>query len=152
MFWKKDRPVSTDTHAVGDILSRGVQSVIPLELAKKKLFSGERLRIYLGIDPTGAKLHLGHSVPLRKLKALSDAGHHVIFLVGSFTAMIGDPTGRDTAREPLTSAQVEENFQTYKRQAEKILDFSRVEVRYNAEWLAPLTLAGTSGGSGRRRV
>ena len=141
MFWRKEPPVSTGTHAVGDILSRGVQSVIPLELAKKRLLSGERLRIYFGIDPTGAKLHLGHSVPLRKLKALSDAGHHVIFLVGSFTAMIGDPTGRDTAREPLTSTQVEENFQTYRRQAQKILDFSKVEVRYNAEWLAPLTLA-----------
>src|SRR6185295_3875245 len=68
----------------------------------------------------------------------SDAGHHVIFLVGSFTAMIGDPSGRDALREPLTKAQVEENFQTYKKQAQKILDFSKVEIRYNDEWLAPL--------------
>lgn len=142
MFWKSAKSVSTAPAVVDDILNRGVAAVIPRELAEKKLASGERLRTYLGIDPTGAKLHLGHSVPLRKLKALSEAGHHVIFLVGSFTAMIGDPTGRDAAREPLTVSQVEENFQTYKKQAQKVLDFSRVEVRYNAEWLAPLTLAG----------
>jgi len=142
MFWKKSARVSTDQKTIDHILGRAVASVIPRDLAQKKLASGERLRVYLGIDPTGAKLHLGHSVPLRKLKALSEAGHQVIFLVGSFTAMIGDPTGRDTAREPLTTAQVEENFQTYKKQAQKILDFSKVEVRYNAEWLAPLTLEG----------
>ncbi len=100
MFWKTKPPVSTDEHTTADILSRGVQAVIPSELAKKKLSSGERLRVYFGIDPTGAKLHLGHWVPLRKLKALSEAGHHVIFLVGSFTAMIGDPTGRARAAAP----------------------------------------------------
>jgi tyrosyl-tRNA synthetase len=130
--------VSTDEEKVRALLSRGVENVIPRELAQKKLTSGERLRIYLGIDPTGAKLHLGHSVPLRKLKEFSDLGHEVIFLVGSFTAMIGDPTGRDQAREPLTLEQVEENFKDYKRQAQKILDFSKVEVRYNGEWLSPL--------------
>lgn len=142
MFWNGRHPVAADRGTVDSILSRGIANVVPAELARKKLSSGERLRIYFGIDPTGAQLHLGHSVPLRKLKALSDAGHHVIFLVGSFTAMIGDPTGRDAAREPLTKEKVEENFRTYKRQAQKILDFSKVEVRYNAEWLAPLTLAG----------
>ncbi len=120
------------------MLTRGVENVIPKDLARKKLSSGQPLRVYLGIDPTGAKLHLGHSVPLRKLRAFSELGHEVIFVVGSFTAMIGDPTGRDAAREPLTAAQVKENFQTYKRQAEKILDFSKVEIRYNDEWLSSL--------------
>jgi len=124
---------------IDELLTRGVENIIPKELAVKKLSSGESLRIYFGIDPTGAKLHLGHSVPLRKLKAFSDLGHHVILVVGSFTAMIGDPSGRDALREPLTKEQVEQNFQTYKNQAEKILDLSKVEVRYNHEWLEPLT-------------
>lgn len=137
-FFSKALPVSTDKTKIQEILTRGTENVIPRELAEKKLSSGEKLRVYLGIDPTGAKLHLGHSVPLRKLRAFSDMGHHVIFVVGSFTAMIGDPTGRDAAREPLTPEQVKENFQSYKRQAQKILDFSKVEIRYNDEWLSPL--------------
>jgi tyrosyl-tRNA synthetase len=121
-----------------ELLTRAVSDVVPGKLAEEKLKSGKPMRIYLGIDPTGAKLHLGHSVPLRKLKAFQDAGHHVIFLVGSFTAMIGDPSGRDKMREPLTKEQVEQNFQDYKRQAGKILDFSKVELRYNHEWLEKL--------------
>ncbi len=124
-----------------ELLTRGVENVIPRDLAQEKLASKEALRIYFGIDPTGAKLHLGHSVPLRKLKAFGDAGHHIIFVVGSFTAMIGDPSSRDAIREPLTKAQVEENFKDYKRQAEKILDLSNVEVRYNHEWLEPLAFS-----------
>jgi len=137
-IFSKNIPVSTDEKKIDELLSRGVENVIPRELAKKKLSSNEPLRVYLGIDPTGSKLHLGHSVPLRKLRAFSDLGHHVIFVVGSFTAMIGDPTGRDAAREPLTPEQVKENFQNYRRQAQKILDFSKVEIRYNDEWLSPL--------------
>ena len=117
-----------------DLLTRAVSDVVPRALAEEKLKSGKPLRIYLGIDPTGAKLHLGHSVPLRKLKAFADAGHHVIFLIGSFTAMIGDPSGRVTVREPLTTGQIEENFATYRAQASKILDFRTIEMRYNHEW------------------
>ncbi len=121
-----------------ELLTRAVSDIVPRKLAEEKLKSGKKMRIYLGIDPTGAKLHLGHSVPLRKLKAFADAGHQVIFLVGSFTAMIGDPSGRDTLREALTREQVEKNFQTYKEQASKILDFSKIELRYNHEWLEKL--------------
>ncbi len=121
-----------------DLLTRAVSDVVPRALAEEKLKSGKPMRIYLGIDPTGAKLHLGHSVPLRKLKAFTDAGHHVIFLIGSFTAMIGDPTGRDQMREPLTRKDIEKNFETYKEQASKILDFSKIELRYNHEWLEKL--------------
>lgn len=138
-FFSRQPAVSTDEPAITTLLHRGVENVIPRELALKKLRSGERLRIYLGIDPTGARLHLGHSVPLRKLKEFSDLGHEVIFLVGSFTAMIGDPTGRDTMREPLTRAQIEANFADYKRQASKILDFSKITIRYNHEWLERIT-------------
>lgn len=122
-----------------ELLTRAVESVVPRDLAVKKLASGKPIRLYLGIDPTGAKLHIGHSVPLRKLKAFQEAGHEVIFLIGSFTATIGDPSGRDQLREPLTLAQVEENFQTYKKQASKILDFSKVKIVYNHEWLGKLT-------------
>jgi len=123
---------------IDELLTRGVENVIPASLAREKLTSAKPLRVYFGIDPTGAKLHLGHSVPLRKLKAFGDAGHHIILVVGSFTAMIGDPSGRDILREPLTKAEVEENFKNYKDQAQKILDLSNVEVRYNHEWLEPL--------------
>ncbi|OGC84450.1 tyrosine--tRNA ligase [Candidatus Adlerbacteria bacterium RIFCSPHIGHO2_12_FULL_53_18] len=142
MGWFSGAPkVNTDERAVDELLTRGVMEAVPRELAVQKLRSGNQLRVYLGVDPTGAKLHLGHSVPLRKLKAFADLGHHVIFLVGSFTAMVGDPTGRDTAREPLNREQVEKNFKTYKAQASKILDFSKVELRYNHEWLEKMQFA-----------
>ncbi len=121
-----------------EILTRGVAKLIPQALAEEKLKKG-KIRMYWGIDPTGANIHLGHAVPLRKMKQLCDAGHEVIFLVGSFTAMIGDPSGRDTMREPLTKEQVKKNFEDYKKQASKILDFKKVKVAYNHEWLEKLT-------------
>lgn len=122
-----------------DLLTRAVAKVIPAKIAEEKLASGKKLRIYWGIDPTGSKLHLGHAVPLRKLQEFIDAGHEVIVVIGSFTAMIGDPSGRDEQRQPLTKEQVEENFRTYKKQAAEILNFSQVSVRYNHEWLEKLT-------------
>lgn len=122
-----------------ELLTRAVEEVVPKALAEEKLKSGKKLRLYLGIDPTGSKLHMGHSVPLRKLQAFADAGHEVIFLVGSFTAMIGDPSGRDALREPLTKEQVIKNFETYKQQAGKVLDFAKVTIRYNHEWLSKVT-------------
>lgn len=121
-----------------ELLTRAVEKVVPQKLAEEKLASKKPIRLYLGIDPTGAKLHLGHSVPLRKLRQFADAGHEVIFLVGSFTAMIGDPTGRDQMREALGFTQVQKNFETYKQQASKVLDFSKVTVKYNHEWLGEL--------------
>lgn len=121
-----------------ELLTRAVAKVIPEDLAKQKLASGKKLRIYNGVDPTGSKLHLGHTVPLRKLQAFAEAGHEVIFLIGSFTAMIGDPSGRDEARVPLTREQIEENFKTYKEQASKVLDFDRIKIVYNHEWLEKL--------------
>lgn len=124
--------------SASELLTRGVEEVVPKPLAEEKLKSGKKMRLYLGIDPTGSKLHLGHSVPLRKLQAFAEAGHEVIFLVGSFTAMIGDPSGRDTQREPLTKEQVMKNFETYKQQAGKVLDFSKIKIAYNHEWLEKL--------------
>lgn len=123
-----------------DLLSRGVANVIPnKDLLKTVLESGKKLNVYLGIDPTSTKIHLGHAVPLRKLQKLAEAGHHVTFLIGDFTALIGDTSDKDTERPVLTPEEIENNFQTYKKQAEKILDFSRVEVRNNSEWLSKLT-------------
>lgn len=113
--------------------------MIPQKLAEEKLKSGKKIRMYWGIDPTGANIHLGHAVPLRKMKQLCDAGHEVIFLVGSFTAMIGDPTGRDAMRAPLTKQQVQKNFEDYKKQASKILDFKKVRIEYNHTWLEKLS-------------
>lgn len=124
---------------MSELLTRGIVEAVPKELAKRKLESGKKMRVYLGIDPTGSHLHLGHAVPLRKLQAFANEGHEVIFLIGSYTAMIGDPTGRDAMREPLTKEDVEENFKTYKEQASKILDFSKIEIRFNHEWLEKLT-------------
>ncbi len=124
---------------MNELLTRAVTNVTPKDLAEKKLKAGKPIRVYLGIDPTGAHLHLGHSVPLRKLQAFCDAGNEVIFLIGSFTAMIGDPSGRDAMREALTKEDVEKNFLDYKKQAEKVLDFSKVKIMYNHEWLEKIT-------------
>jgi tyrosyl-tRNA synthetase len=121
-----------------ELLTRGVAKVIPQKLAVQKLKEGKKLRVYLGIDPTGAHLHIGHSVVLRKLQQFADADHDAIFLIGSFTAMMGDPTGKDLQREPLTFEQVRKNFELYKEQAGKILDFNKVKIMYNHEWLKPL--------------
>jgi tyrosyl-tRNA synthetase len=116
-------------------LAKGSSEVIsPAELAAK-LALGRPLRIKLGMDPTAPDLHLGHSLTLKKLRDFQDAGHTVIFLVGDFTAMIGDPTGRSETRKPLTREQIESNAATYRAQAFKILDRECTEVRFNHEWM-----------------
>jgi tyrosyl-tRNA synthetase len=116
-------------------LAKASSEVIsPAELAAK-LALGRPLRIKLGMDPTAPDLHLGHSLTLKKLRDFQDAGHTVIFLVGDFTAMIGDPTGRSETRKPLTREQIESNAETYRAQAFKILDRERTEVRFNSEWM-----------------
>lgn len=125
--------------SVDELLTRGVANIIPnKEGLKKTLDSGKKLNIYLGIDPTATKIHLGHAVSLRKLQAFADLGHNVTFLIGDFTALIGDTSDKDTERPVLTSEQIKENFKTYKEQAEKVLDFSKVTVKHNSEWLSKL--------------
>ncbi len=122
-----------------EILTRGVANIIPGKNALKgKLDNGLKLNIYFGIDPTSTKIHLGHAVPLRKLQQFAKKGHNVTFLIGDFTALIGDTSDKEAERPALTTAEIEENFKTYKTQAEKILDFSLVKIRYNSEWLKPL--------------
>jgi len=125
---------------IEDILTRGVANIIPNKTElRKSLESGKKLNIYLGIDPTATKIHLGHAVPLRKLQSLSELGHNITFLIGDFTALIGDTSDKDSERPVLTKEQIITNFQTYKRQAEKILDFAKITVRHNSEWLSKLT-------------
>ena len=128
------------------ITKRGVDELlIESEFAQKLARSektGRPLRIKLGLDPTAPDLHLGHTVVLNKLRQLQDLGHQVIFLIGDFTSMIGDPSGRNVTRPPLTREQIEENATTYFRQASLVLDASRTEIRYNSEWSDPLGARG----------
>jgi tyrosyl-tRNA synthetase len=126
-----------------DYLRKGVAEIIPEAELSAKLeasrASGKPLRVYLGVDPTAPDIHLGHTVVLRKLKHFQDLGHTAIFLIGDFSAMIGDPTGQSETRPPLTREEVETNSKTYLEQVFKILDRGKTEVRYNSEWLDKLS-------------
>jgi tyrosyl-tRNA synthetase len=128
-----------------EILMRGVTDLVSKEDLRKKLersaAQGTPLRVKLGIDPTGRDLTLGHTVPLRKLKQFMDLGHHCILIIGDYTAMIGDPTGRNEARPQLTHEQTSENAARFLEQAARVLDVTKLEVRRNSEWLAPMTFA-----------
>lgn len=130
---------------IEEVLTRGVEKIYPSkEELEKVLRSNKKIRLYNGIDPTGPNLHLGHMVILRKLRQFQNLGHHVILLIGDFTGMIGDPSGKSKTRAPMTQEQLLENAKTYKQQASKILDFSGknpIEIKYNSEWLGKLGLA-----------
>ncbi|MFC1841683.1 tyrosine--tRNA ligase [Candidatus Dependentiae bacterium] len=128
-----------DVKKMVEELKIGTASLLPEEELIKKLESGKKLKIKLGADPTAPDLHLGHTVVLSKLRQFQDMGHEVIFLIGDFTARIGDPTGRSKTRPPLTKGQIEYNTATYFEQVKKILDPSKMTVRYNSEWLDKLT-------------
>jgi tyrosyl-tRNA synthetase len=125
-----------------DLITKGSAEIVPLEALKeritKSIASGVPMRIKAGFDPTAPDLHLGHTVLLRKLKHFQDLGHTVIFLIGDSTALIGDPTGRNVTRKPLTREEISANAETYKAQVFKILDPVKTEVRYNSEWLDKL--------------
>jgi tyrosyl-tRNA synthetase len=127
-------------------LERATNEIIPHDEFRSRLLQaeakGERLRIKAGFDPTAKDLHLGHTLLLNKLRAFQERGHEAIFLIGDFTGMIGDPTGKNETRKPLTREQVEENAQTYKEQVFKILDPEKTTIAFNSSWLDPL---GTEG-------
>ncbi|WP_254276408.1 tyrosine--tRNA ligase [Halomonas sp. 3H] len=123
------------------LLKRGTQEILLEEELVKKLESGRKLRIKAGFDPTAPDLHLGHSVLLTKMRQFQDLGHEVIFLIGDFTGRIGDPTGKNVTRKPLTEEEVRANAQTYKEQVFKILDPEKTEVRFNAEWFSAMSAA-----------
>jgi len=126
-----------------EYLKKGVAEIIPEDELKQKLANsvktGKPLRVYLGVDPTAPDIHLGHTVVLRKLKHFQDLGHTAIFLIGDFSAMIGDPTGRSETRPPLSREEVQANAQTYLAQVYKILDQEKTEVRFNSEWLGKMS-------------
>ena len=139
-------PLSDTVREALAIVKRGVDELlIESEFAQKLAASektGTPLRIKLGLDPTAPDLHLGHTVVLNKMRQLQDLGHTVIFLIGDFTSMIGDPSGRNVTRPPLTREQIEQNAKTYFSQASLVLDPERTEIRYNSEWCDPLGARG----------
>lgn len=122
------------------VITSGTMQIVPLDGLKEKLKKGIPLNIKLGVDPTSPDLHLGHAVPLRKMRQFQDLGHNVTLIIGSGTALIGDPSGRDSTRPPLTSEQVDANAETYVNQAMKILDPERTTVVHNGDWIKPMNL------------
>ncbi len=142
-------PLSSVSDAVKEALAvslRGCDELIPQDEWVKKLVrseaTGKPLRIKLGLDPTAPDIHVGHTVVLNKMRQLQDLGHTVIFLIGDFTSMIGDPSGRNTTRPPLTAEQIKVNADTYYKQASLVLDPAKTEIRYNSEWSDPLGARG----------
>jgi len=125
-----------------DYLTKGCVDVVTADALRAKLSKGRPLSVKVGFDPTAPDLHLGHTVLLRKMKHFQDLGHRVVFVIGDFTGMIGDPTGRSKTRPPLSRAEIEQNAETYKEQVFKILDPSKTEVRFNSEWLGALGSEG----------
>ena len=139
-------PLSDGVQAALAVSLRGCEELIPQADWVKKLTrseaSGQPLRIKLGLDPTAPDIHLGHTVVLNKMRQLQDLGHQVIFLIGDFTSLIGDPSGRNNTRPPLTTEQIKSNAETYYRQASLVLDPEKTEIRYNSEWCLPLGSMG----------
>jgi len=124
-----------------EMIKRGCDELLIESELAEKLKSGRPLRVKAGFDPTAPDLHLGHTVLINKMRQLQDLGHHVVFLIGDFTGMIGDPSGKNTTRPPLTRADVARNAETYKAQVFKVLDAGKTEVVYNSAWMDPLTSA-----------
>ncbi len=139
MFGINKIKINTEEKEIENLLTRGVEAIFPnKEFLKSKLIKGERLTFYSGIDPTGTTLHIGHAIPLRKLGQLQKLGHRIIFLIGDFTAMIGDPTDKSAVRKKLTREEVLNNCKEYQKQAEKFISFSgsnKAELKFNSDWL-----------------
>ena len=138
-IFSKEAPISTNAEGIEELLTRGVTESIVEEELRQKLLSGKRLRVKLGIDPTSPDVHIGRAVPLLKLRDFQNLGHHVVLIVGDFTAVIGDTSDKDAERPMLDRATIEKNKKTYFEQVGKIIDLSKAELRYNSEWLSKLT-------------
>jgi tyrosyl-tRNA synthetase len=130
---------------ISELLSRCVVDVIPKDDLEKRLRTGDRLRVKLGIDPTGPRIHIGRAVPIRKLRRFQELGHQVVLVIGDFTAQIGDASDKNSARQMLTHDEVRSNMETYIQQISMILDMSKVEIRWNSEWLGKLSFKDTIG-------
>src|SRR3990167_262903 len=144
MFGLTKSKVIVDEEKVDELLKRGVENIFPnFNFLKARLIKGERLSLYLGIDPTGETLHLGHVIPLKKLGEFQKLGHQIILLMGDFTAMIGDPTDKTAVRKKLTHNEILNNLKEYKKQASKFIDFGGTNpatIKYNSEWFGKMTL------------
>ena len=127
-------------NSLEELLSRGVEKIYPDREALEKILKQRKIRLYLGIDPTGGRLHLGHTVLLRKLQKFAELGHEAILLIGTGTVLVGDPSQRSGAREQANEDEIQGNISTWRKQAEKILDFSKVQIKQNGDWLLKLTM------------
>ena len=132
---------STDNNPIMDEMTRGAVEVIQASELAERLATGQPLRVKVGFDPTAPDLHLGHTVIINAMRRFQDQGHTAIFLIGDFTGMIGDPTGKNVTRQPLTEDEIKANAETYAEQVFKILDPKRTEVRFNSEWFSKMTSA-----------
>lgn len=130
--------INTDPKKIKELLSHNAEEVIIKEDLEKKLRSGKKLRIKLGCDPSRPDLHLGHSIVIRKLKEFQDLGHQVVFIIGDYTGMIGDPSGKSKTRPALSSSEVKKNAESYFEQVGKILDTKKTEIRFNSEWFSKM--------------
>jgi len=132
--------IKTDSRKIEEVLTRGVEKVLPDKEGLKSLMQKRKIRLYLGIDPTAPKLHLGHTITLRKLQEFADLGHEAILVVGTGTVLAGDPSQRLKARLLISKREVEKNIKGWKRQLAKVLDFSKIKIEYNGDWLLKLKL------------
>ena len=126
---------------IEEVLNRGVEEIVPSKEGLKELMKSKKIRLYLGVDPTSPKIHLGHIIPIKKLMQFQNLGHEAVLLFGTFTAQVGDPSGRDEARKALSAEQVKNNMETYREQVSKFLDLSGVQIRHNGDWLQKLTFS-----------
>lgn len=125
---------------IEEVLTRGVENVLPGKSDLAKLMGGKKIRVYLGIDPTGPKLHLGHTIPLRKLQQFADLGHEAILVFGTGTVLAGDPSQRKEARKTITQEEINENIKNWKIQAAKVVDLEKIQIKQNGDWLLKLTV------------
>ena len=132
----------TDIQQALDLIARGTDEIIKLEELEERLKLGRPLRVKVGFDPTAPDLHIGHTVVINKMRQFQDLGHTIIFLIGDFTGLIGDPSGKNVTRKPLTPEQVKENAETYAQQVFKVLDREKTQIRFNSEWLNELGSVG----------
>jgi tyrosyl-tRNA synthetase len=132
--------IITDENKIEEILSRGTEDIIDRDNIKKKLMSGKRLNIKFGIDPTGPKIHLGRASVLMKLRDFQDLGHKIIFIIGNFTALIGDASDKDAIRKPKTEKEIKENIKEYFKQIGMVLDLKKIDIKYNKDWFGKMKI------------
>lgn len=131
---------SEDSSKIDEVLFQRVEEILPGKEGLKKLMQGRKIRVYLGVDPTGKNLHLGHTIPLRKLQEFADLGHEAILVMGTGTVLAGDPSQRESARPKILQKEIKENIRTWKKQVSCVLDFSKVKIKQNGDWLLKLKL------------